>query len=113
VLAPLAVLFMLLFIIPSTTAPNISSLFNAHLNQALPIIVIVTWFVCFECVIQEYVLRTEFLLRQQLAAAYQRTRELQNETEYLLLNILPVHIIKRCVGAPRLAVAPRRRAALC
>jgi hypothetical protein len=100
VLAPLVIAFAMIFLLAASLAPTLREAFDVRLDQTLPITIIATAFACVTFVRQELVLRVALLGRQRQAQAVHRAQRLQGETEFLLLNILPVHVIQRCVRAP-------------
>ena len=97
----MAAVFAIVFILTVTLTPAIADVFDTHLNAALPVVILVTIFVWVTCIVQEALLRVEFLWRDRLAQLYERAQRLQGETEFLLLNILPVHVVQRYLKKTR------------
>jgi len=83
------------FVLAAWMVPNAWLIFATPLKQSISIMICVVFVASIQNYIQELRFRGRFLLRKHVHSNFIRIDALQEETEQLLLNILPVHVAKQ------------------
>ena len=75
--------------------PDAWKVFERSFDETIGIMICFLLAACIQNYLQEYRFRRVFVLRKNIKTNFQRVFVLQEETEQLLLNVLPVHVAKR------------------
>jgi len=91
----------LVYVIAVYQATDALVVFGQGFNETIGILACFLLAACVQNYLHEYRFRRVFLLRRNIKANFQRVVIMHDETEQLLLSVLPVHVAKKLKGSIR------------